>query len=345
MATLGRRRLRLAVPEVVTQIPRRTGHGTVWAYALAGVREHARVEIVPDGRAPRRRPDAWLTDHRVPAHAAGLPLVVQLHEAPWVDDPAVADLLHPDFVAGLGADTRDAARAATRVLVPSHKAVGQIATLAEVERERFDVVPYGVDTSIFHPVPGRGPLEDYVLFVGTAHPRKNLGVLREAMARLGEQGLPHRLALVLAPPIDRDDAAAQQAAARAPLRDGREVIALDDVADAELAALMSGGAAFCLPSLAEGFGLPALEALACGIPTIVSDRGALPEVVGDAALVVTADVEAVTDALRRVLTDAALARDLRARGPARARELSWEATTEGWLAALERAVADATLRR
>jgi glycosyltransferase involved in cell wall biosynthesis len=334
-----RRRLRLAVPEVVTHIPRRTGHGTVWHYALSILGKRARIDVVADGTAPRRRPDVWLTDHRVPAAARGLPLVVQLHEAPWVDDPAVADLLHPDFVKGLGEDTRDAARAATRVLVPSQKAVGQIATLAEIESERFDVVPYGVDMAIFHPRPT--PVGDYVLFVGTAHPRKNLGVLREAVARLGT----HRLVMVLAPPIDRDDAAAQQAAATAPLRDGREVSALDDVGDEELAALMRGAAAFCLPSLAEGYGLPALEALACGTPVIVADRGALPEVVGDAALVVAPEVEPVTAALTRVLGDDALAADLRARGPVRARELSWEATAEGWLAALERAVADATLPR
>ena len=335
-----RGRLRIAVPEVVTHIPRRTGHGTVWAYALDGLRERARVEIVPEGRTAKRRPDAWLTDHRVPEAAAGVPLVVQLHEAPWVDDPAVADLLHPDFVAGLAADSRAAARAASRVVVPSQKAVGQIATLAEIERERFDVVPYGVDMRIFNPE--QIDLGTYVLFVGTAHPRKNLGVLREAMTRL-QTG--HDLVMVLAPPIDRDDAAAQQAAAVAPLRDGRAVQVVEDPGDAELAALMRGAAAFCLPSLAEGYGLPALEALACGTPVIVSDRGALPEVVGGAALVVEPTTEAVTAALTRVLTDGALAAELRQRGPARARELSWEATAEGWLAALERAVAAATLGR
>jgi glycosyltransferase involved in cell wall biosynthesis len=249
---------------------------------------------------------------------------VPLHEAPWVDDPAVADHVHPDFVEGLGKDTRDAARAATRVLVPSQKAVGQIATLADIERERFDVVPYGVDMRIFHP--GDVPVEDFVLFVGTAHPRKNLPVLREAVARLG---LP--LVMVLAPPIDRDDAEQQQRVARAPLPDGSEPTVVEDPNDAALADLMRRAAAFCLPSLAEGFGLPALEALACGTPTVVSNRGALPEVVADAALVVEPTVDAVTDALRRVLDDPG---ELRRKGPARAAELSWERTAEGWMRAI-----------
>jgi glycosyltransferase involved in cell wall biosynthesis len=327
-------KLRIAVPEVVTHIPRRTGHGTVWHYALSLLRKRVRIDVVPEGKTPRRTPDAWLTDHRVPAAAAGLPTVVQLHEAPWVDDPAVADLLHPDFVAGLAADSRAAARAASRVLVPSQKAVGQIATLAEIERERFDVVPYGVDMTIFRPQPTAPG--DYVLFVGTAHPRKNLDVLREAVVRLN---VP--LVMVLAPPIDRDDAAAQQAAATAALSDGRAVEVVTDPDDAQLADLMRGAAAFCLPSLAEGFGLPALEALACGTPTVVSNRGALPEVVGDAALVVEPTADAVTDALRRVLSDPA---PLRARGPQRAAQLSWQRTADGWLAAIEKAVA-ATLPR
>ncbi len=318
------RRLRVAVPEVVTHIPRRTGHGTVWHYALSLLRDRVRLEIVADG-ADARRPDAWLTDHRVPEAARGLPTVVQLHEAPWVDDPAVADLLHPDFVKGLGDDTRNAARAASRVLVPSHKAVGQIATLAEIERERFDVVPYGVDMRIFHP--SDIPAEDYVLFVGTAHPRKNLAVLREAVARLE---LP--LVMVLAPPIDRDDAEQQQRVARAPLRDGSDPIVVEDPDDTQLADLMRRAAVFCLPSLAEGYGLPALEALACGTPTVVSNRGALPEVVGDAALVVDPTADAIADALRRALDDPV---PLRARGPQRAAELSWERTADGWLAAIE----------
>ena len=86
------------------------------------------------------------------------------------------------------------------------------------------------------------------------------------------------------------------------------MIGLGQPSDAELAGLMAGAAAFCLPSLYEGFGLTALEALACGAPAVVSDRGSLPEVVGDAALVVTPEAGAVAEALRTVLGDPATRR-------------------------------------
>ena len=82
---------------------------------------------------------------------------------------------------------------------------------------------------------------------------------------------------------------------------------LGRVTDAELAALMAGAAAFCLPSLYEGFGLTALEAMACGAPVVVSDRGALPEVVGDAGVIVAPSADGVRSALARILRDPELA--------------------------------------
>jgi len=100
---------------------------------------------------------------------------------------------------------------------------------------------------------------------------------------------------------------------------------------------MAEADAFCLPSLLESFGLTALEALACGAPVVVSDRGALPEVVGDAGLVVEPEPEALAAALERVLGDAALDRELRAAGPSRAAVMTWEHTARGWLAVLQRA--------
>jgi glycosyltransferase involved in cell wall biosynthesis len=107
-------------------------------------------------------------------------------------------------------------------------------------------------------------------------------------------------------------------------------VLLSGLADADLATLMRGAAAFCLPSLMEGFGLTPLEAMACGAPVVTSDRGSLPEVVGDAGLVVSPTAAAIADALATVLSDTALAASLRERGIARAQRFTWRHAVEGW---------------
>jgi len=175
----------------------------------------------------------------------------------------------------------------------------------------------------------------YVLYAAILHPRKNLAVLRDAMSRLAAQGLPHLLVVAGRPAPDGSDVVALQRAATAELpgAPGR-VVFMGQPSDRQLAALMAGAAAYCLPSLYEGFGLTVLEAMACGTPVVVSDRGALPEVVGGHRRGRRARSR------RAGIRPGGAARRSRARAATggaaakRAAEFTWERTADGWLRVL-----------
>lgn len=163
---------------------------------------------------------------------------------------------------------------------------------------------------------------EYVLCAGTIEPRKNLERLIRAWAAVDPAVRGDRV-LALVGPTGWDAAPLLEAANAHP----DSVRRLGFVPDDELAALYRGCAAFAYPSLYEGFGLPVLEAMAAGAPVLTSDVSSLPEVAGDAALLVDpTSVEAIRDGLTRLLRDPVLRRALQGRGRARAAEYSWERT-------------------
>ena len=189
--------------------------------------------------------------------------------------------------------------------------------------------PAGRSLSVFRRLPdsaatnatlaGYGIRPGYLLFVGTIEPRKNLVRLARAFAALRQEGAEAQLVICgrwgwksndLRPAIER-------------LGIADAVVFTGFVPDDDLVALLNGATAFVYPSLYEGFGLPIVEAFACGAPVVTSDRGATAEVAGGAALLVdpTSD-ESLTDALRRVLSDTAERHRLSAAGLARATDFS-----------------------
>jgi glycosyltransferase involved in cell wall biosynthesis len=317
---------------------------------LAELGRDIRIRFVEPGLPRRRlaRPDVWLHDGHAGPLEAATPVVTQLHEAAW-DDPDTRSLLDPAFIAAYEEPSRLAAERAVRIVTPSESSRRQIATSYGVPADRIVVAPHGVDQSVFHPGvtggreliarAGGDPGRPYVLFVSQLHPRKNLAALRDAMARLSARGYPHALVLVGGPPADRADGHELVRRAEEPL-DGttRPVVRLCELTDEELSAVTAGASAFCLPSLMEGFGLTALEAMACGVPVVVSDRGALPEVVGDAGIVTTPSVDAIEAALAEVLSDEDRARELAAAGLERSGLFTWSATARSWRRALDEAV-------
>jgi glycosyltransferase involved in cell wall biosynthesis len=176
----------------------------------------------------------------------------------------------------------------------------------------------------------------YIFNIGGFDTRKNLPLLIEAFAaalpRLDASIGPVSLVIAGAPHSDNPTIFPLIEPVIRRLGVADRVNLVGRVRAAEKLALYQGAAVYCTPSLYEGFGLTPLEAMACGVPTIVSDRASLPEVVGDAGVIVPATVAAVAEALVRVLTDPGYAADLSVRAIKRAAEFSWEQTA---LATLE----------
>ncbi len=202
--------------------------------------------------------------------------------------------------------------------------------------ERVHAIPNGYDRAEFVPV---GPATDdggvpYVLCVGNLLPHKNLPRLTEAVAHVARQS-PVRL--VIAGSGTRGRVAELRRLAD---RVGARLELTPYVPQRALPSLYRGARLVAMPSLAEGFGLPALEAMACGTPVLVGKTSAMPEVVGDAGLLVDPEeTGAISDAILRLLTQDPLRKELIARGLARATEFSWERTARQVLTVLDEVAA------
>lgn len=337
MRVYGRvRRQRLRVRVVLQPADTRagTGHGNMWRRVLTELTKMDDVTLTRRGRA-----DVWLANgHDEPPD--GRPLVAQIHEIGWQDHELRA-YLDPAFSAQMERSTRATLDVATRVITPSESSRRQVVETHGWRADRVHAVPHGVDHSRFRPGVGGGRElvgAPYVLFVGVLHPRKNVAAVRTAVASLARSGLPHALAVVGSPAGDRRDTSEldDEATAELPGLPGR-IVGFRRLSEQDVATLMGGADAFCLPSFFEGFGLPVLESMACGTPVVVSNRGALPDLVRDAGVVVEPEAAAVEGALRRVLTEPALAESLSRAGRKRAAAFTWQRTAQGWLEVLKAA--------
>jgi glycosyltransferase involved in cell wall biosynthesis len=189
------------------------------------------------------------------------------------------------------------------------------------------------------PAPGEG----YILFVGTLEPRKNVGGLLEAYSQL-VQRRPDAPRLILAGREIPFSKPWLEAIARPPL--SGKATHLGYVADHEREALYKGASLVVLPSFNEGFGLPVLEAMTVGVPVIAAARGALPEVLGDAGLLVDPDdPEALSAAMERMLTDSTLARVSAASGVRRTRLFDWTSSAQALRGAYDEAASFRAQRR
>jgi glycosyltransferase involved in cell wall biosynthesis len=258
---------------------------------LARAAREARVDVLhcPTFRGPLRAP--------------GLPLVVTVHDLAVLREPSWFPRWSRTY--GRAAVPR-VVRLADRVVCVSRATADDVGERLGVPEERLRVVPNGIDPVFSEPA-GPSPIpRPYVLFVGTPEPRKNLPRLVAAHALLRGEGRPERLALVGADGWGDVE-----------LPDPRDVLRLGRVDDATLRDLYAHAGATVVPSLFEGFGLPAGEAQAAGSPLVCSDIPALREVAGDDA--VYCDPHVPEDIAR------ALAAALDGQRPAPRRTLTWEA--------------------
>jgi alpha-1,3-rhamnosyl/mannosyltransferase len=229
------------------------------------------------------------------------------------------------------------ARRADRIIVSSRYASGEVQRRLGVPAEKIAVCPAGAPSWPL-PVGSAGENEEgYILFMGTLEERKNVGGLLTAYGKLlGRSGAVPRL--VMAGAATPDAAAWLEKIAQSPFAGHVDYLGYIDSSQREQ--LFKKARLFVLPSFEEGFGLPALEAMAAGVPVVVSQRGSLPEVVGDAGLLVDPDdADNLADAMARIFGDRELSATCSRRGLERARQFTWTRTAQDVRRAYEDALA------
>jgi len=238
---------------------------------------------------------------------------------------------------------------ADRVITISHYVKQEIVDLLGVDPALIEVTHLAAGEQ-FRPVgpeavervlQARGLPRQFLASVGTVEPRKNLPVLLRAYAKLPQELREAYPLVIVGMQGWVGDSSHYQDTARlaGELGVSEKIVFAGYLPDDELPSIYSGATAFIFPSLYEGFGLPPLEAMACGTPVVCTNASSLPEVAGDAALTVNpTDVEGLTAAMERVVTSEALRRDLSGRGLEQAKRFSWERCARETLAVYRKAV-------
>jgi glycosyltransferase involved in cell wall biosynthesis len=306
---------------------------------MTGALPLGRGRYFPSAATLERSLDVFhATDYRIP-RLERTPVCASLYDAVPLSHPEWGN---PKLRAIKNFVLRRSAQWAESIVTLSHAMVPQLVEQYGIHENRIHVTWLGVDAVWYQRVPETaieqlrakyGLDAGYLLFVGTLQPRKNVHRLLQAYA-----GLPTSMRgdvqLVIAGKAGWGvgELVAELRAANA----GGRVRWLDYVAQSDLPTLYQGARGFVFPSLYEGFGLPVLEAFASGTPVVTSDTSSLPEVAGNAALLVDpSDSDAIAAAMLRLIEDDALHAELRSRGIARAREFTWKDCADKTLAVLQ----------
>jgi glycosyltransferase involved in cell wall biosynthesis len=271
----------------------------------------------------------------------GVPVAVTVHDLTFFTDPDAHNAVTATFFKSA---IRTAARRATRLLVPSKATRDELVRVLGADPTRIDVAYHGVDHSLFHrpdadqvrQVSDRLGLHGhpYIAYLGTLEPRKNVPALISGWAA-AVADLADPPALVLGGGSgwseEVDDAVTAVPAHLRLVRPGY-------LRFRDLPGFLGGALVVACPSRGEGFGLPVLEAMACGVPVLTTHRTSLPEVGGDAVAYTEPDAASIEAALRGLLDDPEHREALASAGHARAAEFTWAASAEAHLASYQRAV-------
>ncbi|MGH7704999.1 MAG: glycosyltransferase family 4 protein [Candidatus Dormibacteria bacterium] len=273
----------------------------------------------------------WVPAYRLPG--GRLPRsVVTIH---GVEHRFAKGAYPPRQAAAVEAFVVDTLVRSARVITPSETTRADLVHLYGADPQRITVIPHGVGSQL-RPLPPerRAPLlrqlgvgSPYFLAVGAHHPRKAIGFLLQRFAHAFPEGLSTGPRLVVTNASGEVGRTLRALVQQLGLE--RRVTTLGHVSGERLAALMGGAVAVCVPSLYEGFGLPALEAMACGAPVLARGVGGVQEVAEGAALLVEGDDEqGWVEGLRRLLEDAELRSHLGRLGLERASRYTWERSVE-----------------
>lgn len=225
-----------------------------------------------------------------------------------------------------------------RVIVSSEFVKRELLKTAVIEESRIDVIPLAYNRNMFRPMPMERRKDflhkynikgNYILFVGSLFPYKNLKTLMSTFLKIKHQ-MPQFLVV-----------AGRREFSEEPLISDDRVLYMDYVAAEDLRSLYSYADLFVYPSFMEGFGIPPLEAMACGTPVISSNGGSLPEVAGDAALLFDPkDSDSLSELMLSVINNKDLRDAMIKKGFENIKRFSWDKTAEGILASCEKAMKD-----
>jgi glycosyltransferase involved in cell wall biosynthesis len=280
-----------------------------------------------------------MPNYTMPMHP-GLPTAVTIHDLSFFTDP---DRYTAISGMSLKSATKTTARQATRLIVPSNATKAELIRVLGIDPGKIDVAYHGVDHRLFHRpdatqisrVTARLGLhgKPYVAFLGSVTPRKNAPALVSGWAA-AVSDMPIPPSLVLAGgggwSAELDEAVARIPSHLRLIRPGY-------LPFADLTGFLGGALVVAAPSRGEGFGLPVLEAMACGAPVLTTYRTSLPEVGGDAVAYTEPDAESIAVALRGLLDDPERRAALGEAGYARSQEFTWAASAAAHLASYKRA--------